>query len=85
MRRTGKNRRLIFIWNRDTRWIVAIERGGLGYNDPVFAFEIGQDHKAVLVREETAFPNTVCSTASSLLVIDYSPYLSATPPKDGAK
>jgi hypothetical protein len=39
------------------------ERGG-AYNDPVFALELNQDgHKAVLLREETAFPNTLCATA----------------------
>jgi len=85
--RIGKNRRLIFIWNRGARWVVATEHGGLAYNDPVFAFEIDQDgRKATLVREEAAsFPNTVCSTASSLLVIGYPPYVTAAPPKDGTR
>ena len=68
--RIGKNRRLVFIWNRGTRWVIATEHGGLGYNDPVFAFEFIEDsNKASLVRQELAFPNTICSTASSLLVI----------------
>jgi hypothetical protein len=84
--RIGKNRRLIFIWNRGTRWVVATEHGGLGYNDPVFAFEVDQNNgdKVSLVREETAFPDTVCSTASSLLVIDYPPYIKNASPKAGA-
>lgn len=75
--RIGKSRRLIFIWNRGTRWVVATEHGGLAYNFPVFAFEIDRDdEKAILVRQETAgFPNEVCSTASSLLVIGYPPYV----------
>jgi hypothetical protein len=72
--RIGKSRRLVFIWNRGTRWVIATEHGGLGYNDPVFAFEFteGSD-RATFVREELAFPNTICSTASSLLVIGYPP------------
>ena len=81
-----KNRRLIFIWNRGTRWVVATEHGGRGYNNPVFAFEIDHhDNKVSLVREEVAFPDTVCSTASSLLVIGYPPYIMEAPPKPGAR
>ena len=75
--RIGKTRRLIFIWNRGTRWVVATEHGGIVYNDPVFAFEIDQNdrNKVTLVREETPFPDGVCSTASSLLVIGYPPHI----------
>jgi hypothetical protein len=40
--RIGKNRRLIFIWNAGKRWIVATEYGGIGYNDPIFAYDLGQ-------------------------------------------
>ena len=82
----GKNRRLIFIWNRGTRWVVATEHGGLGYNDPVFAFEIDKtdEDRVSFVREEIAFPDTVCSTASSLMVIGYPPYIMSTSPKAGA-
>lgn len=85
--RIGKSRRLIFIWNRGTRWVVATEHGGLAYNFPVFAFEIDRDdEKAILVRQETAgFTNEVCSTASSLLVIGYPPYIRTAPPKDGTR
>jgi hypothetical protein len=83
---TGKNRRLIFIWNRGTRWVVATEHGGRGYNDPVFAFEIDErGNKIDLVREEIAFPDSVCSTALSLLVIGYPPYISGPPRKPGAR
>ena len=31
---TGHNRRLIFIWSRGNRWVIATEHGGRGYNDP---------------------------------------------------
>jgi hypothetical protein len=65
---TGKNRRLIFIWNMGSRWVVATERGGRAYNDPIFAFDLSDDgRKATFAQERVAFPDTVCSTASSLL------------------
>jgi hypothetical protein len=80
--RVGKNRRLIFIWTRGTRWVVATERGGYGYGDPVFAFEASEDSRNVtLVRQEAAFRDTVCSTASSLLVFGYPPYVPAVSAK----
>jgi hypothetical protein len=65
---TGKRRRLIFIWNMDGRWVVATERGGIGYNNPIFAFDLSDERrKASFVQERVALPDTVCSTASSLL------------------
>jgi hypothetical protein len=63
---TGRNRRLIFIWHIGIRWIVATEHGGIGYNDPIFAYDLSDDGRsATLVQESTAFPNTVCPTAAS--------------------
>jgi hypothetical protein len=65
---TGKNRRLIFIWNLGNRWVVATEYGGIGYNNPIFAYDISQDgRRAIFVSERVALPDSVCSTASSLL------------------
>ena len=65
---TGRSRRLIFIWNREKRWIVATEHGGRGYNDPLFAYDLGQEDRSVtLAQERVAFPDTLCSTAISLL------------------
>lgn len=61
--RIGKNRRLIFIWSKESRWIVATEHGGRVWNYPVFAFDIDRDHNAILVRTEAAAVNTVCATA----------------------
>ena len=86
VRRTGKNRRLIFIWKRETRWVVATEHGGLGYNDPVFAFDQNQNNgdQVSFVREEIATPSTVCSTASSLLVVGSLPLNVNTTSKGGA-
>lgn len=67
---TGQNRRLIFVWNLGRKWIVATEHGGRGYNDPIFAYDLDQDGgRATLVQERIAFPDTVCSTAASLLKI----------------
>jgi hypothetical protein len=82
----GKDRRLIFVWNRGTRWVVATEHGGFVYNDPVFAYELNQDdRKAVLLREEVAFPDTVCATASALLVADDPTHGAVAPSKDAPK
>jgi len=65
---TGRNRRLIFVWYVGKRWIVATEHGGYAYNDPIFAYDLSQDGRnATLVQERIAFPDTVCSTASSML------------------
>jgi hypothetical protein len=65
---TGHNRRLIFIWARGHRWVVATERGGRGYNDPILAYEVSpKGQQATLIAERTAFPNSVCSAAEELL------------------
>jgi hypothetical protein len=62
---TGHNRRLIFIWSRGDRWVIATEHGGRGYNDPIFAYAVSSDGlKATLLAERTAYPDTVCSTVS---------------------
>jgi hypothetical protein len=64
----GRNRRLIFIWNSGRRWVVATERGGIAYSDPIFAFDLpATDGSAILVQERDAIPLTVCSTATRLL------------------
>lgn len=65
---TGQNRRVMFIWHAGSRWVVATERGGIGYNNPVLAYDLDEDGKgAIVVAERTAFPETVCSTATDLL------------------
>lgn len=66
---TGRSRRFIFVWSAGKRWIVATEHGGLGYNDPVFVYHLGEDERsAVLMAQEIAFPNNVCAVASGLTV-----------------
>jgi hypothetical protein len=58
------NRRVIFVWEQEARWIVATEHGGRGYNDPILVYDLDvQSSKATLVKEEVAFPPTVCNTA----------------------
>jgi hypothetical protein len=65
---TGHNRRLIFIWARGHRWVLATEHGGLGYNDPIFAYELSPNGQQVtLIAERAAIPNSVCLTAEELL------------------
>jgi hypothetical protein len=77
---TGHNRRLIFIWTRGTRWVIATEHGGRGYNDPIFAYEVDSNHQsAKLLAERIAFPGSVCAVAEELLS-----QASSTPPA-GAK
>jgi hypothetical protein len=76
----GKFRRLMFIWNLSNRWVIATEHGGFVYNDPIFAFDISRDRReAVFLGENIAHPDSICSTASSLL--DYR----VVPPKDAAR
>jgi hypothetical protein len=65
---TGHFRRLIFVWQRGNRWVVATEHGGLGYNDPILAYSVRANGQWVrLVAERIALPKTVCSTAEGLL------------------
>ena len=60
----GKSRRLIFIWNRGTRWVVAIEHGGIVYNHEAFAFDIDRQGEAKPVRHEIG---DACWTAPHLI------------------
>ena len=57
--------RLIFIWHSAEIWIVATERGGIAYNDPIYAYRLERG-KAILLETNIAFPNTVCITANRL-------------------
>lgn len=66
----GKLRqRLLFVWKVGSRWVVATERGGYAYSNPVLAYELtNEDETASLVEQEDAFPQTVCATAKALIV-----------------
>ncbi len=58
----------IFVWSRGTRWVIATEHGGIGYNDPIFLFDATANGKRVaLTASKIASPNTVCAAAQGLL------------------
>lgn len=64
---TGKSRRLIFVWHTGSKWIVATEHGGRGYNDPIFLYNLSDDGKtASLVATRLSFPGGICADAVSL-------------------
>ena len=63
---TGNPNRLIFAWNEGDVWLVARERGGIAYNDPIQKFTLG-NNKAKLVAESSALPKTVCSVAHAMM------------------
>ena len=63
----GRNKRIIFVWNRDGRYLFATEQGGIAYNDPVFVYQVDpKTHTVKLISEEIAFPATVCNVAGSM-------------------
>ena len=57
---------LIFVWNISNVWLVARERGGIAYNDPIQKFTIANG-RVKLVAERSAIPKTVCSTAHVMM------------------
>jgi hypothetical protein len=64
----GRNRRLAFFWKADNKWIVATERGGFAYNNPIFLYDLGgNEQKAVLAVQAITSPNTLCAVASDLI------------------
>lgn len=63
---TGHPNRLIFVWNKSNTWLVARERGGIAYNDPIQTFTL-ENGKIKLIGERSALPNTVCSVAHAMM------------------
>jgi hypothetical protein len=63
---TGNPNRLIFVWNEGDVWLVARERGGIAYSDPIQKF-ILSGGRVKLVSERSAIPNTVCSIAHAMM------------------
>ena len=62
------SRRLIFVWTRDRRWVVAMEQGGRSYSTPVAAFDMGGNGRtAALATISKAYPDTLCATATTLI------------------
>lgn len=64
---TGLNRRLAWIRKRDTRWVVAVEVGGKTPFIAVLAYELGYDGSLAAIRNERAFPATVCQVTERQL------------------
>jgi hypothetical protein len=62
------SRRLIFVRHLGPRWVIAYEHGGFAYHDHIVAYQISADGDAKLVFNIAAFPETVCTAASSWLV-----------------
>jgi len=63
----ASSRRLIFVWLSQSRWVAVTERGGRGYNNPVFAFNVSEHGKRLeLVETKVGFPSTVCEIAQSM-------------------
>jgi hypothetical protein len=61
------HRRYIFVWNIGTRWIVAMEQGGIALRAAIFIYDLGKDDKtAALIEQRITFPNSVCADATKL-------------------
>ena len=66
--RVGRNRRVIFVWNRGAEYVIATEQGGIVYNNPVFLYRIDpQNSAARLESEKVTFPASVCAVSRRLL------------------
>jgi hypothetical protein len=64
---TGIRARYIFGWQIGASWVVALEHGGRGYNDPVLRYEASPDGTGFrMAQMRSAVPLTVCRTASAL-------------------
>jgi len=64
---TGVSRRLVWIRRHDTRWVVAVEVGGKVPFWSVLAYEMGYDGSIIGIRNERAFPATLCQVTERLL------------------
>jgi hypothetical protein len=65
---TGHFRRFIFAWHRGNRWVLATERGGISYSEPVFAYDLPLGgERAALVEELSSRPETLCKVATEAL------------------
>jgi hypothetical protein len=64
----NKHRRYIFVWNIGSRWIVAMEQGGIALRAAIFTYDLGKDGKAAaLIEESTTFPESACASATKLV------------------
>ena len=55
--------RLVFIWHRGSRWVVATEHGGIAYGNPIFAFDLREDGQPIET-EFDAIPRTLDPAAA---------------------
>jgi hypothetical protein len=61
------NRRYLFVWNIDSRWIVATEQGGIALRFVISVYALGKDDKiATLIDKGIGSPSDVCAAASEL-------------------
>ena len=64
------HRRYIFVWNIGTRWIVAMEQGGIALRAAIFIYDLGKDDKtALLIEQRFTFPESACAAAAKLVEI----------------
>ena len=62
-----KYRRYLFVWNVGTRWIVAIEQGGIALRSAIFVYDLGKDRKtATLIDKRMGVLTNVCGAATKL-------------------
>lgn len=62
------DRRYVFVWNIDSRWIVATEQGGIALRSAIYVYALGKDGKTVtLVDSRIGLPSEVCADASKLV------------------
>jgi hypothetical protein len=63
-----KHRRYIFVWNIGSRWIVAMEQGGIALRGEILIYDLGKDGKtATRIEQRITFPNRVCAAATKLV------------------
>ena len=62
-----KHSRYTFVWNIGSRWIVAMEQGGIALRAAIFIYDLGKDGKtAALIDKRITFPESVCAAATKL-------------------
>jgi hypothetical protein len=61
------DRRYLFVWKIDSRWIVATEQGGIALRSAIFVYALGKDGKTVtLIDQRIGFSNDACTAASRM-------------------
>jgi hypothetical protein len=60
------NRRYIFVWNIGTKWVVAMEIGGIALRSAVLVYDLGKDRKTATLIDQRMEINNVCGVATKL-------------------